>query len=375
MKRAHIDELNITRALAILAVLLIHSTSTPVTALSSESKLYSIYVFFNIFPKFAVPVFIFLSGFVLFYNYIQKDFTKKLIVCFYKKRVTQILIPYLFFSVFYFAAMQFYVTRDFSLAWHALFSVEFLQKLLIGKAYTHLYYIFIMVQFYLMFPLFLYILKKKPALSPLLIWTGLALQWIFILLNAEYWQYPYRGSISFSYILYFLAGGFLGVYFEKYKRWFQLTQKNFPISIYFIWAIWLFSTIYNIYLYYFVYSSSTYLANSIVFELVFQLQSLTACIVLLQLSFWIFNRGNKALVNALINLGTLSFGIYLLHPFFLFLYRQIPVSGNSLLFHVWSVGGFIVALFITWIVVFLVGKYFKYHWIAFGPIPKDFPYK
>ncbi|UZN00636.1 hypothetical protein OL548_14645 [Lysinibacillus sp. MHQ-1] len=49
MKRAHIDELNITRALAILAVLLIHSTSTPVTALSSESKLYSIYVFFNIF--------------------------------------------------------------------------------------------------------------------------------------------------------------------------------------------------------------------------------------------------------------------------------------------------------------------------------------
>lgn len=47
MKRAHINELNITRALAILAVLLIHSTSTPpVTALSSDSKLYPFYVFF-----------------------------------------------------------------------------------------------------------------------------------------------------------------------------------------------------------------------------------------------------------------------------------------------------------------------------------------
>lgn len=97
MKRAHINELNITRALAILAVLLIHSTSTPVTALSSDSKLYPFYVFFNISPKFAVPVFIFLSGFVLFYNYIQKDLTKELIKNFYKKRVTQILIPYLFF--------------------------------------------------------------------------------------------------------------------------------------------------------------------------------------------------------------------------------------------------------------------------------------
>ncbi|XRD26144.1 acyltransferase [Lysinibacillus fusiformis] len=261
MKRAHIDELNITRVLAILAVLLIHSTSTPVTALSSESRLYSIYVFLNISPKFAVPVFIFLSGFVLFYNYIQKDFTKTLIVRFYKKRVTQILIPYLFFSVFYYAAMQFYVTHDFSLTWHALFSVEFLEKLLIGKAYTHLYYIFIMVQFYLLFPLFLYILKKKPALSPHLIWIGLALQWIFIQLNAEFWQYPFRGSISFSYILYFLAGAFLGIYFEKYKRWFQLTKENFPVSIYFIWAIWLFSTIYNIYLYYYVFSSQTYLVQ------------------------------------------------------------------------------------------------------------------
>lgn len=85
MKRAHINELNITRALAILAVLLIHSTSTPVTTLSSDSKLYPFYVFFNIFPKFAVPVFIFLSGFVLFYNYIQKDLTKELIIHFYKK--------------------------------------------------------------------------------------------------------------------------------------------------------------------------------------------------------------------------------------------------------------------------------------------------
>ncbi|KPN95217.1 acyltransferase [Lysinibacillus sp. ZYM-1] len=375
MKRAHIDELNITRALAILAVLLIHSTSTPVTALSNESKLYSLYVFFNIFPKFAVPVFIFLSGFVLFYNYIQKDFTKKLIVRFYKKRVTQILIPYLIFSVFYYTAVQFYVTHDFSLTWHALFSFEFLEKLLIGKAYTHLYYIFIMVQFYLMFPLFLYILKKKPALSPHLIWIGFALQWIFIQLNAEFWQYPYRGSISFSYIFYFLTGAFLGIYFEKYKLWLHLKKENFPIFIYFVWALWLVSTIYNIYLYYYVFSSQTYLANSITFELVFQLQSITACIVLLQLSFWIYDKGNKAFVNGLINLGTLSFGIYLLHPFFLLIYRQIPISGNSMLFHVWSVGGFLVALFITWLVVFLMGKYFKYHWIAFGPIPKEFPYK
>lgn len=375
MKRAHINELNITRALAILAVLLIHSTSTPVTALANESKFYPLYVFLNIFPKFAVPVFIFLSGFVLFYNYIQKELTKELIIRFYKKRVTQILVPYLFFSIFYYTAIQFYVTHDLVSTWHALFSVEFLEKLLIGKAYTHLYYIFIIVQFYLIFPLFLYVLKKKPALSPHLIWIGFVLQWAFILLNAEFWQYPYRGSISFSYICYFLAGAFLGIYFEKYKGWLQLKKENFPIPLLFIWCIGLLSTIYNVYLYYYVFSSQTYLVNSTVFELVFQLQSLTACIVLLQLSYWIYNKWNLSWVNGFINLGVVSFGVYLLHPFFLFLYRQISTGGNSVLYHLWSAGGFIFALFITWMIVLLMGRFFKYHWIAFGPIPKKFPYK
>lgn len=375
MKRAYINELDITRALAILAVLLIHSTSTPVTVLPSESSLYPFYVFINIFSKFSVPVFIFLSGFVLFYNYIQKDLSKQLIVSFYKKRITQILIPYIVFSIFYYAVVQFASTLDAGLTLSALFSMEFLEKLLLGKAYTHLYYIFIIVQFYLMFPIFLYILKKKPGLSHYLIWIGIALQWAFIYLNAEIWQYPYKGSISFSYILYFFAGGFLGIYYEKYQRFIKLKKENFHWAIPIIWIVWLAASFYNIYLYYYVYSSQTYLVNSKIFELVFQIQSLTAGIVLLQLSFWIYDKWNKTIVNGLINLGALSFGVYLLHPFFLLLYRRITPSGNSILFHTWSLGGFLVALFLTWIVVFLIGRYFKYHWIAFGPIPSKLPYK
>lgn len=375
MKREHIHELNITRALAIIAVIMIHSTSTPVATLSSESSLFSIYVFLNIFSKFSVPAFIFLSGLVLFYNYIQKDFTKKMVINFYKKRITQIVIPYIFFSVFYYAVIQFYTTRDVGLTINALFSIEFLQKLLIGKAYTHLYYIFIIVQFYLLFPIFLYFLKKIPAISHHLLWIGFVLQWAFVFLNAELWQYPFKGSIAFSYILYFLMGAYIGIYFERYKKFLKPTKESFNMAIPIVWIVWIVASFYNIYLYYFVFSSQTYLVNSKVFELVFQIQSVTASIVILQLSFWIYDQWNKNIVNGLINLGALSFGVYLLHPFFLFIYRRIPVSGNSLLFHAWSIGGFFVALFLTWIVVILIGKYVKYHWIAFGPIPQKIPYK
>ncbi|HWL26524.1 MAG TPA: acyltransferase family protein, partial [Ureibacillus sp.] len=150
MKKEHINELDITRALAILAVLMIHSTSTPVTTIPYNSHFFIVYVFLNIFSKFAVPVFIFLSGFVLFYNYISKDFTKQMVIHFYKKRIIQIALPFLFFSVFFYVCANYLATYDLRLTLNQLFSVEFLQKLVIGKAYTHLYYIFIIVQFYVL---------------------------------------------------------------------------------------------------------------------------------------------------------------------------------------------------------------------------------
>jgi probable poly-beta-1,6-N-acetyl-D-glucosamine export protein len=376
MKREHINELNVTRALAILAVLFIHSTSASVITLPSDSVLFPFYVFLNVFSKFAVPIFIFLSDFVLFYNYIQKDLTKSMITGFYKKRLNQILIPYLFFSVFYYMVVNYSATSDFKLTLEALFSGEFLDKLLIGKAYTHLYYIFIMIQFYLMFPVFLYILKKKPALSHHLIWIGFVLQWGFIFFNAEIWQYKYKGSISLSYIFFFLSGAYLGIYYEKCKKWVKVKKEDMNLAMVTLWGVWIASSMYNVYLYYYVYSSQTYLVNSKMFELIWQIQSITASIVLLQLSFWIYAKWNATVVNCFINLGALSFGVFLLHPYFLFLYRKnIPLSGNSLIFHTSSLGGFLFSLFLSWAIVFLIGKYIKLHWIAFGPIPQNIHYK
>lgn len=375
MKKEHINELDITRALAILAVLIIHSTSTPVTTLPSGSYFFPIYVFLNIFSKFAVPVFIFLSGFVLFYNYIQKDYTKQVVIDFYKKRLTQIALPFLFFSAFFYVCLRFFNTYDINYALYSLFSLEFLQKLVIGKAYTHLYYIFIIVQFYILFPIILYLLKKKPGITLHFLWVGFIVQWAFYFFNQEIWHYPYKMSISLSYMFYFLLGAYIGVNYEKCKKFLKLTKENINWTIPVLWLVWIASSLYNVYIYYFIYSSDTLVVNRVLFEFVFVVQSATASIVILQISYWIYHYWNKRIVNGLINLGALSFGIYLLHPFFLMLYRKIPLSGNSLLFHIWSVGGFLIALFVTWFVIWLMGRYFKYHWFFFGPLPQKIRYK
>lgn len=362
LKRKHIEELNITRAVAILAVLMIHSTSKPVTTLPENSSFYLMYLFFNIFPKFAVPAFILLSGFVLFYNYIQKDLTKRVILEFYKKRLINIIVPYFVFSVFYYVMILFAQTGDIKETFSLLFSYDFLKKLAIGKAYTHLYYLFIMIQFYLMFPFILFFMKKSEKIKHFIIPIGFIIQWTFILLNAKYWQVPYKGSVSLSYIFFFLVGSYFGIYYEKVIKY--LNNKKTTV----IWAIWLFFSFYNMYLYYYVFTKKMYITNSYIFEITWEIQSITASVVILQISYWIYHRWNKQSIDLLNKIGNLSFGIFLFHPFILLLCRKLVVT-NSVNYHLWNMATFFIALAGSYVFVYLIAKNSKHHWVLFGTIP------
>lgn len=55
LKKAQVDEIYITRALAILGVLIVHATSFPVTEFDSSSSIYGIYNFSNTFFRFGTP--------------------------------------------------------------------------------------------------------------------------------------------------------------------------------------------------------------------------------------------------------------------------------------------------------------------------------
>lgn len=82
--------------------------------------------------------------------------------------------------------------------------------------------------------------------------------------------------------------------------------------------------------------------NSLVFELMYNMYSLSSTLVILQISFLMFRRQHSFVTRKLERLGTLSFGVYLIHPFFLLLYRQFsPHIGSPQLIHVWYAGGFL----------------------------------
>ncbi|CAG7652305.1 acyltransferase [Paenibacillus allorhizosphaerae] len=144
MRKSRIEEIEYLRAFAFLAVVLQHSIAhyayLPETELADGVSL----VIMLIASKFAVPLFIFITGLVLFYNY-DGPFSY---AGFLKKRFYDIVVPYLLWSVVY--GLPLVVQKNGGLA----AVIDMLRMFLTGKASYHLWYIVMILQFYLLFPLY-----------------------------------------------------------------------------------------------------------------------------------------------------------------------------------------------------------------------------
>lgn len=126
VKRERIDETNIIRGIACLAVVLVHITAGPVTTLKAGSIHSIIFTLLNRGSRFTTPTFIFLSGLTLFYSYEARDFK----YCnFLKKRFKATLIPYGIWSVIYF--LYFYSQGIYSLS-----PKLFIENILLAKSAT-----------------------------------------------------------------------------------------------------------------------------------------------------------------------------------------------------------------------------------------------
>ncbi|MCG7409639.1 acyltransferase [Paenibacillus sp. ACRRX] len=367
--REKLPEVQLVRAMAIIGVLSVHSTSFATLAMK-DSNFYLLYNFFNVFMKIGTPTFLFLSSFVLFYSYSQRTLDKALIKSFYARRLKYIIVPYALFSVFYFVLVHFLHYRDRSLE-ETL--GKFIVSLATGKAYTHLYFIFISIQFYVLFPIFLGLFKRKPVVAKWAVPIGLALQWGFILLNKYALQVPNKGSWSLSYMSYFMLGACLGIYYPKLKAWIVISREHATATKIAVWGMLWLTGIgagachmlmwYNTRLY-----GAAY--NTLAYELAWNVHTYAAALMAFQLAHLLCRHAKPWLVQSMHRLGELSFGIYLIHPFFLLLYRSFPPEhASSRLLHFWYAGGFLFALICSWATVSLVVRVLPHAWVVFGQVP------
>ncbi|NIK76462.1 peptidoglycan/LPS O-acetylase OafA/YrhL [Paenibacillus castaneae] len=368
-RKTYLNELEMLRAFGIIAVIMIHATSAAVVSYE-QSNLFLFFAALNILSKFAVPIFIMISGLTLFYNYYDKPIDINTIKVFYMKRLTKLMLPFLIFSLIYYAIVIYYRHGFYDIGQFLSYFLtwEFVNKLIIGKTYTHLYFIFIIIQFYLLFPLMWYVLRKWASAVKWMFAVGLVIQWLYVL-NAKEMGIKYVMSGFPAYSLYFCIGAYIGINYTsllKYRE--QKLQGYAGILINgSMFIIWLVSGTISVNLFIQEAQGNMLDTNLWLIECIKEIYITASCLLLMQLSLWIKASHYEFLKRMLIHLGIASFGIYLLHPLFLKYYRMMGVEAGSSIYAAWMVGGFLLALLGSWGIVTLAGKV-KGHWVLFGPI-------
>jgi probable poly-beta-1,6-N-acetyl-D-glucosamine export protein len=348
---------------------MVHATSFATVQMRGDD-FFGLYNFLNIFSKVGTTTFIFLSSFVLFYNYYHRPFKGRDLARFFKNRLMYILVPYLLFSVLFFTVAWYHRGGEPDLA--AMLE-SFWPKLATGKSYTHLYFIFINIQFYLLFPLVLMLLKRFRGFAAVCVLVGIVLQWVFYMGNDAWWDVTNRNSWSLSFLSYYFLGAWIGIYYDRVKDWLTSAQHAARPALrklgwVALWAIWLGAALVHIGLRYNQRLLGTEY-HPLLYDAFWNVHTLTTALVMLQVAL-VFGNKRGWWLNGFRRLGVYSFGVYLVHPLVLLFYRDFPPqTGNSWLMLAWYAGGFVSALAVSYVVVYSISRLGGWTWIFFGKLP------
>lgn len=308
--RDKLNEIMYARGISILGVLAIHVTAAATVDLPVDNKMYFFYLIVNKIASFSVPAFIFFSGLVLFYQYPHfRDY--KDIFNFYSKRIKYLVLPYIFWSLFYFITNGL-LNKDL----HPFSINEYLKMLLTGKAEYHLYFIPLIAQYYLMFPLIVHLfnqikIRKPKWLLPCILGLSIMVQILMGIIVSEFHIVSDKSILSSTYLLSFTLGGYIGYYFDQSCIWILNRKKN----LFIVTIIFLILHITDVILATYQWPIFSFIREGIV-----QCYCILTSICLLILGSRV-RRKLSSSGNLLLILGAHSFGIYIVHPIFLTLYR------------------------------------------------------
>ncbi len=364
-KRRWLNELPYIRGIAALGILIIHATGAFVMQSEFGSRAMNLGIFLNQFFRFGSPVFMMISGMVIFYNYRSRDALDT--GRFYKKKIRNIFIPYLIWNLVYY--------------YHKLgldLSAEGLRMLftdiLWGKGYSHLYFIFLIFQFYILVPWFLSFLPKEMEERPYRL-IGLSFLFQFLIISYSRYFLPAisEGFIGFyrriywktvlAWQYYFILGGTIGVHYFKILDWIKENWNKIKL------AFFLTSLAYVGQVYY-----SVYKAGSVnIYGRFGSLRPTTMVFASVTILFLLgLSHGFVGKREILKNIGIYSFGIYFSHPLVLdllkdYLFRYPETFGygriSSLIIFV------VLGILLSLLFVFFLGS-LRSRKLIMGNVPK-----
>ncbi len=216
-KKPRLAAIEYIRGISMLGVVGIHVGSQYLANPAANMHLVAL---FEVATRFSVPIFFFISAFGMFYNLdISQKFDYR---AFLKRRINTVLIPYVVWSLFY---LVHYAVLWGDTSVLSPFYIGF--SMIFGTAGYQLYFMVILLWFYLMMPVWVWLIKR-------LSWGGLGALLLFQI-AFDYWScfelnsagvdnFLLKSLIDYRlnywvmhYVFIFVLGGYLAVH----NKWFM----------------------------------------------------------------------------------------------------------------------------------------------------------
>lgn len=334
-------EIDFLKGLAILAVLLVHTSWNFIKADELNGVIIS-NAFVNTFSRFAVPLFIFVSGLVLSHKYFHSLNRKS----FYSKRIKSILPAYIIFSLFYMLCEIVYLSKIPN-------AKEVIINWIIG-GYGYLWFLVLIMQLYILFPFVIDIYKKYSDKSGYLLLAAFAIELLWSIIDLgmpKEFLFP-------SGIFYFL----LGIYAYSNTISFNLKSKKSYAIIFSIIFITIFVSYRQISD---MISYGGFENIPIKHPMISIISSIILYALIIILLYNIAISLNKTYLITIIvcSFGVYSFGIFLVHFFYQQLITKLLIKFgimfDNAFFYISLFAGMLVLSYATCYIIsrFTFGKY------------------
>lgn len=208
MKQEKHEELNYFNAISCLAVILIHVLSYSVVALQKQSWQFAAVFFPWQIAAYVVPAFLFCGAVKLSFQINENKLPSWPV--YMKRRIQKVYLPYVVATVVYFLVFGIFARLELSLK-------QLLHYLLVGDVSAPLYYIIVVMQFYLLLPLWKWLVQKIPASIALP-----AAAMIYMLMPQEASAvtqigvaFRYTDRVFPTYLVFWVLGLYVGKHYES----------------------------------------------------------------------------------------------------------------------------------------------------------------
>lgn len=229
MHKVKNNEIGLITAIACILVVFIHISSQAIIGLRKESiQLLLIYIPWRL-SHFVVQCFILLSAVKIIMKYKTKIFDFKEYINFIKGRIINIFIPYMIWVMIYYIYFC-------SIDYFQFNIIDYINYVIKGDLASPFYFIVVIMQFYLLMPMWIYILNKFKPVFVILISVIINIVMVYYLpsvLNLIFnIKFIYNDRIFTSYLMYWVFGCYIAKFYNEFI--YLIQSKKVFISISFI---------------------------------------------------------------------------------------------------------------------------------------------